>query len=66
MTAIPVLSQTQEAILLGVLLLFAIPSGMLLKRAGRNPLWGLLWLVPVLALIGLWVLALTGPKQTSA
>jgi hypothetical protein len=59
----PTLSHTQMLILLGLALLFAIPSGILLKRAGRNPLWAVLWFVPALALIGLWALALMGPKQ---
>ena len=62
----PNLSHTDAMLLLGLALLFAIPSGILLKRAGRNPLWGALWFVPLLALIGLWALALMGPKNTDA
>jgi hypothetical protein len=59
----PNLTQTQILILLGLALLFAIPSGILLKRAGRNPFWAVLWFVPALALVGLWALALMGPKR---
>ena len=65
MMMVPTLSQNQMIILVVVLLLFAIPSGILLKRSGRNPLWALLCFVPALALIGLWALALTGPKTES-
>ena len=61
---VPTLSPNQLIILGVVLLLFAIPTGMLLKRSGRSPLWALLCFVPALALIGLWVLALCGPKRT--
>lgn len=62
----PVLSQTTSLILIGVLVLFAIPTGVLLKRSGRNPAWALLCLIPVLALIGLWVLAFAGGEKTDA
>ena len=64
MMTVPTLSENQLLILGVVLLLFAIPTGMLLKRSGRNPLWALLCFVPALALIGLWVLALCGGKRT--
>ena len=63
---VPTLTQNQLIILGVVLLLFAIPTGMLLKRSGRNPLWALLCFVPALALVGLWVLALCGAKRTDA
>ena len=66
MMMVPTLSTNQLVILGVVLLLFAIPSGILLKRSGRNPLWAVLCFVPALALIGLWVLALGGSKQTNA
>jgi hypothetical protein len=47
--------------------LFAIPAGMVLKRTGHSMWWALLCFIPITALVGLWVLALTrwtppGPK----
>lgn len=39
--------------------LFAIPAGLVLKRTGHSMWWALLCFVPVAALVGLWVLALT-------
>ncbi len=57
---------TQQMLIIFVLFtLVAIPSGMLLKRSGRNPLWAILVYVPVLAVIGLWVLALRGPNNAA-
>ena len=46
--------------------LFAIPSGILLKKMGRNPVWAVLWYIPVLAIIGLWVLAFSARPNASA
>ena len=39
--------------------LFAIPAGLVLKRTGHSMWWALLCFIPITALIGLWVLALT-------
>ena len=39
--------------------LFAIPAGLVLKRTGHSMWWALLCFIPIAALIGLWVLALT-------
>lgn len=39
--------------------LFAIPAGMVLKRTGHSIWWALLCFIPIAALVGLWVLALT-------
>lgn len=39
------------------LVLFTIPACVVLKRIGLSPWWGLLCLVPFLALLGLWVMA---------
>lgn len=39
--------------------LFAIPAGLVLKRTGHSMWWALLCFVPIAALVGLWVLALT-------
>jgi hypothetical protein len=46
--------------------LFAIPAALLLKRLGRHPAWALLTYFPPLAIIGLWVLALSGPKSSDS
>jgi hypothetical protein len=37
--------------------LFAIPTGMVLKRTGHAMWWALLCYIPIAALLGLWVLA---------
>jgi hypothetical protein len=39
--------------------LFAIPAGLVLKRTGHSMWWALLCLIPIAALVGLWVLAFT-------
>ena len=39
--------------------LFAIPAGLVLKRTGHSMWWSLLCFIPIAALFGLWVLALT-------
>ena len=41
--------------------LFAIPAGLILRKLGRNPAWALLTYFSPLAIIGIWVLALTLP-----
>ena len=46
--------------------LFAIPSGVILKRMGHSPAWALLWYFPVLAIIGLWVLAFGSRSSATA
>lgn len=47
--------------------LFAVPAAMVLKRTGHSPWWALLCFIPVLALLGLWVLAFTAwtPRSTT-
>lgn len=37
--------------------LFAIPAALILKRLGKSPAWAILCYIPVLAILGLWVLA---------
>lgn len=37
----------------------AYPAGLILKRLGYSPLWAALIFVPVVNIIGLWVVALT-------
>lgn len=54
----PMITQSQMLALFVGLTLFAIPAGLVLKRLGRNPAWAVLCYVPVLAMIGLWVMAL--------
>ena len=61
----PNLTMQQMLIIFVLFTLVAIPSGILLKRSGHNPLWAILVYVPVLAVIGLWVLALKAPKSTA-
>lgn len=39
--------------------LFAIPAGIVLRRIGHSMWWALLCFVPLAALAGLWILALT-------
>ena len=46
--------------------LFAIPSGILLKKMGHSPVWAVLWYIPVLAIVGLWVLAFSSRPSASA
>lgn len=42
------------------------PIGMILKRLGHSPLWAVLAFVPVVNIIGLWIVALSAPAQPSA
>jgi hypothetical protein len=46
--------------------LFAIPAGMVLKRMGYSPAWALLCYFPLLAMAGLWVLALSPRRAGGA
>lgn len=44
--------------------LIVYPVGKILRRVGLSPFWSLLAFVPVLNILGLWILALTDwPKQ---
>jgi hypothetical protein len=40
----------------------AYPVGLVLKRLGFSPLWAGLVFVPVVNIVGLWVVALSGDK----
>ena len=53
----PEITNTTFLVLFVCLSLFAIPAALVLKRLGRHPAWALLCYVPILALVGLWVLA---------
>jgi len=44
-------------IVLGVVFLFLYPLGRVLKRIGYSAWWALLWIVPLVNLIALWVVA---------
>lgn len=50
-------SVSQLAILAVALVLTAIACGLVLKRIGYSPLWGLLCFLPGIAILGLWILA---------
>jgi predicted PurR-regulated permease PerM len=39
------------------LMIYGIPTALILKRAGYHPAWTLLAIIPGVALIGLWVFA---------
>ena len=42
------------------------PIGRILRRIGYSPLWSVLVFVPILNVLGLWILALADwPKQSS-
>jgi hypothetical protein len=58
MTALP-FGPSTFLILMVVEALFAIPAGLVLKRTGHSMWWSLLCFIPIAALFGLWVLALT-------
>jgi hypothetical protein len=58
MTPLP-LSPSTFIVLMVVEALFAIPAGLVLRRTGHSMWWSLLCFVPIAALFGLWVLALT-------
>jgi hypothetical protein len=62
----PIISQSQMLVLFVSLSLFAIPAALILKKLGRHPAWALLCFVPVLAVIGLWVLALSPGSKSEA
>ena len=59
MTPMPPLDTSMLVILTLVEVLFAIPAARVLKRTGHSPWWALLCLIPIFALLGLWVLAFT-------
>jgi hypothetical protein len=40
----------------------AYPLGLVLKRLGFSPLWAALAFVPIVNIVGLWVVALSGGK----
>ena len=47
-------------------LLIAIPAGMVLKRIGFSMWWALLCFIPILGVIGLWLVAFVGwPKENA-
>ena len=62
----PAITNTVFVVLFICLSLFAIPAALVLKRLGRHPAWALLCYVPVLAMLGLWVLAFSPRTGSSA
>jgi hypothetical protein len=42
------------------------PIGVILKRLGHSPLWAVLAFVPIVNIIGLWIVAFSAPAQPSA
>lgn len=46
-----------------IILTIPIPIGRLLVRSGRNWAWSLLYFVPILNVIFLWVWAFSDPPQ---
>lgn len=55
----PVVSQQVLFVVLALEVATAIPAGLALKRIGFSPWWGLICFVPIAAIAGLWLLALT-------
>jgi hypothetical protein len=51
------ISQQAILVLMTILVLVAIPTGLILKRLGFGMWWALLCLVPAAAFVGLWTLA---------
>ncbi len=43
-----------------VVAVIAYPLGIILKRLGHSPLWVVLAFVPILNIVGLWLVAFTG------
>lgn len=41
----------------GVIALYVVPVALILRRMGYSPAWVLLWFIPVVNAIGLWIIA---------
>jgi len=41
----------------GVVALYVVPVALILRRMGYSPAWVLLWFIPVVNAIGLWIIA---------
>ena len=49
-----------------IVALVAYPVGRILKRMGFSPLWAILAFLPLLNLLGLWIVALSDwPRQST-
>jgi hypothetical protein len=53
----PHLGPIHWLVILITLLIYGVPLVVILKRAGYNPAWALLAIIPGVALIGLWIFA---------
>jgi hypothetical protein len=47
-----------------VVLLVVYPVGLILKRLGYSPLWSIVVFVPVINIVGLWLIALSARTRT--
>lgn len=54
---------THWVMMIALLALILYPVGLILRRLGYSPLWAVLIFVPIVNLIGLWVVALDGEKS---
>lgn len=46
-------------ILIAVATFFAWPAGLILRKAGFSPWWAILYVIPLINLVVIWVFALT-------
>lgn len=56
-------SVTHWVMMVALLALIIYPVGLILRRLGYSPLWAALAFVPVVNLIGLWIVALDGKRS---
>ncbi len=54
---------THWVMMIALLALILYPVGLILRRLGYSPLWAALAFVPVVNLIGLWIVALDGRRS---
>jgi len=54
---------THGVMMVALLALILYPVGLILRRLGYSPLWAALAFVPVVNLIGLWIVALDGRRS---
>jgi hypothetical protein len=47
-----------------VVLLVVYPVGLILKRLGYSPLWSIVVFVPVINIVGLWLIALSARTRS--
>lgn len=54
---------THWVMMIALLALILYPVGLILRRLGYSPLWAALAFLPVVNLIGLWIVALGGKRS---